>query len=113
MVAVAFALTACASAGGSIFPEAGEPIAAIAAAERLINDAQQAGADSLAAEPLAAARTHLAEARAATGNRAALKGRQAQAAATFARAEAERKLAERAQVQAQESLRALPPGGAR
>ena len=103
-------LAGCASAGGGIFPEAGEPTAAISGAERLIAEAQQAGADSLASEPLASARQHLQQARAASGDRAALLGRQAQADARFARAEADRRKAESARAQAEAALRALPGG---
>ena len=49
--ALALFTAGCASAGGGIFPEAGDGAASIANADRLIAEAQQAGADSLAAEP--------------------------------------------------------------
>ena len=105
----------CASAGG--IPESGEPGAAISSAEALILEAQRAGADSLAAEPIAAARTHLAAAKAARDahdtNRAALTAREAQADATYAKAAADRARAERARSDAEAAMKQLPPGGTR
>lgn len=111
-------LAGCASAGAnSIFPEAGNPNAAIANAERQIQAAVEAGADSLAAEPLATARQNTAQAKTLLadnkGDRAALTARQAAADAVYAREEARRMMAERAQAEALESLRELPPGGVR
>jgi hypothetical protein len=112
-LALAVALSACASASG-VFPEAGDAQAAIGGAERMISEAQQAGADSLAAEAMTSARNNLAAARAAGGNRAALLARQAQADARFARAEAERVRADRARTEAAAALRAITsPGGGR
>ncbi|HSJ65981.1 MAG TPA: hypothetical protein VK922_19010 [Gemmatimonadaceae bacterium] len=111
-------LAGCASAGAnSIFPEAGEPNAAIANAERRIAEAVSAGADSLAAEPLASARQNLADAKANLNERnaarAALEARAAAADATFAREESRRLTAERTRAEALASLNQLPPGGAR
>jgi hypothetical protein len=111
-------LAGCASAGGSsIFPEAGDPNAAIANAERQIAQAEAAGADSLAAEALASARQNVADAKAMLnqGNeeQAALEGRAAAADAVFAREEARRLMAERQRAEALADLNALPPGGAR
>jgi hypothetical protein len=111
-------LAGCASAGAnSIFPEAGEPNAAIANAERQIQTAVAAGADSLASEPLATARQNTAQAKTlladGKGDRAALTARQAVADAVFAREEARRITADRARAEALASLNALPPGGAR
>src|SRR5215204_2458527 len=57
--ALALFSAGCASAGG-VFPEAGDGASAIANAERQIAAAQQAGADSLAAEVLNSARQHVA-----------------------------------------------------
>lgn len=114
-MAVAVTLAGCASAGGGgIFPEAGDAPGAIGGAERLISEAQQAGADSLATEMITSARNNLASAKAASGNRAALLGRQAQADARLARAEADRVKAERARDEAARALTALQnPGGGR
>ncbi|MGI8496504.1 MAG: hypothetical protein ACR2OG_02830 [Gemmatimonadaceae bacterium] len=116
----ALLLAGCASAGGSgIFPEAGEPNAAIANAQRLISEAQQAGADSLASAAMASARQNLATAQAELGtnhnnNKAALKAREAAADASYARAQTERTMAERQEAQARQALSSLPPtGGAR
>ena len=69
--AAAVALAGCASAGGGLFPEAGDAPSAIAGAERMISEAQQAGADSLARDAMTSARNNLAAARA---TEAALRG---------------------------------------
>ena len=117
LLAVALVAGGCASAGGGIFPEAGEPVAALSRAEALIQDAERAGADSLAAEAMAAARRNVTEAQVAQrgrdGNRAALFAREAQADAIYAKAAAERARADRARTDADAALKALPPGGAR
>ena len=114
-LAAALAAGGCASAGG--IPEAGDAGAAIPRAEVLIQEAERAGADSLAAEALGSARQNLNEARAARdsrdNNRAALRARQAQADATYAKEAAERTRAERDRAAAEAGLRQLPPGGAR
>ena len=65
--ALALLSAACASAGGGIFPEAGDGAAAIANAERMITEAERVGADSLAAEALASARQHVAVAKTQQG----------------------------------------------
>jgi hypothetical protein len=110
-------LAGCASAGAnSIFPESGDPNAAIANAERQIAEAVTAGADSLAAQPIASARQNLADAKSLAndgkGDHAALEARAAVADAIFARAEARRIAAERTRAEALASLNQLPPGGA-
>ena len=113
--ALALLSAACASAGGGIFPEAGDGAAAIANAERMIAEAERVGADSLAAEALASARQHVAVAKTQQGrddDRAAMHGRQAAADATYARALAARAAAERQQAAAAAALNALPRGGA-
>lgn len=112
----ACALGACASAGG--FPKGSDPAAAIRLAERLIADAQAAGADSLASAQLADARRHLGLAQgeqvARKSDRATLHARSAQADARYAKSVALQKAAERSQTEAQSALQALPPnGGAR
>ena len=118
LAALAAALWAGCATGGasSIFPEAGDPDAAIANAEREIASAQQAGADSLAGEIVASARQNLANARQhmqqrGTRPRAALAAQQATADALYARERARRIAAERQQAQAQAALQALPPQG--
>ena len=112
--ALALFSAGCASAGGGVFPEAGDGASAIANAERRIAEAQQAGGDSLAAEVLTSARQHVAAAKSLQGrddNRAAMHGRQAAADATYARALAARTAAERQRAAAAASLNALPRGG--
>ncbi|MEJ7812256.1 MAG: hypothetical protein WKG32_17725 [Gemmatimonadaceae bacterium] len=114
---VAALIAGCASAGGgSIFPEAGDPNAALTNAERQIAEAQAAGADSLVADVMASARQNLANAKAqaqgTTRGRAALAARQAAADAIYAREQVKRIMAERTQAQAKSAFDALPPGGA-
>jgi hypothetical protein len=112
--AVTAVLSACASAGGGLFPEAGDPGAAIPNAERLITEAQTAGAEQYAAEALTSARANLDAARAEQAghhnDRAALKARMAVADAEFAKASAERAKAEKMRADAQAALAALPGG---
>ena len=107
---MAGAVGACAS-GGGIFPTAGDPNAAIANAERLIAEAQQAGADSLVPDVMASARQNFAAAQVLmkqrSTDRAALKGREAAADATYARAAALRATAERERAAAQAALAAV------
>ena len=119
LAALATALWAagCATGGASsVFPQAGDPDAAIQNAEREIAAAQQAGADSAAAEIMASARQNLANARAhsqtsADRGRAVLDAQQAAADAIYARERARRLAAEQQQAQAQAALQALPPQG--
>jgi len=107
------AVGACAS-GGGIFPTAGDPVAAVSNAERLIAEAQQAGADSLAPDAMSSARQNFATAqvlmRQRSLDRAALKGREAAADATFAKAFAQRAAAERERAAAKAALDAVPGG---
>lgn len=89
---------------------------AIGDAERQIAAAANAGGDSLAVEAMSAARSHLALARESEDKSerlAVLRARQATADAIYAKAVAERVLAERARVRARSALDALGPGGAR
>ena len=110
--AVSLALGACASAG--VFPNAGDPTAAIPNAERLITEALAAGAEQFAPEALASASQNLAAARAAQSgghnDHAALKARQAAADAEYARAAADRAKAQQQREAAQAALNALPGG---
>lgn len=107
------ALGACAT-GGGIFPTAGDPTAAVANAERLIAEAQQAGADSLAPDVMSSARQNFAAAqelmRRRSMDRAALKGREAAADATYAKASAQRAAAERERAAAKVALDAVSGG---
>jgi hypothetical protein len=116
LLAIVLVTGACASAGP--FPQTGDdPAAAIANAERLIGEAQQAGADSVVADVMGSARQHLAaaqvERRSDNVGRAVLHGREAAADAAYAKAAAERAAAEKARAAAQAALDSLGSGGAR
>jgi hypothetical protein len=114
LAAVAMIVAACAS---TRIPSTGDHLVEISRADRAIQDAQNAGADSLASSTLTEARTALAAARAAADNdrnRAALHARKAAADAAYAQALAQRMIAERARNAAQSELQQVPPpGGAR
>ncbi len=124
-------LAGCASAGGR-HPEVSDPEQPIAEAEAQVDEAVQAGADSLAPAALASARQHLDAARAALAqpidrtktqvaraeilrrNRslAAVEARAAAADAVYAKAETDRVKAERERMRAQTLLEAVSrPGG--
>jgi hypothetical protein len=104
-------LGGCATLGGPI-PSSGDPSVAVADAQRAIETARQAGADSLAAGELASARQYRAAAqedlRKRDAGRSALNARQARADADYARALARRVAAERARSDAQAALGRLP-----
>lgn len=108
-------LGACASAGG--FPKSlpMESSNTISQATQAVADAQTAGADSLASEPLASAKMHLDQAQKEQISRrpdeATLHARQALADARLARTTALRMKAEHEQAAAQSALSALPPKG--
>jgi hypothetical protein len=118
VIATALVLIGCASAAG--FPKT-LPMEAdntIALANQAIADAQAVGADSLAADMLGNARTHLDEAQkdqiSRKPDQATLHAREALADARLARVTAQRVASERNQAAAQSALQALPPnGGAR
>jgi len=104
-------VAACAS---TRIPSSGDANVAMTAAERGISDASAAGADSLSAGMLGEARAGLEAARAATAkdpNRAALLARRALADAAYAKAIAERVLADRQRAAAQLELSRVPPPG--
>ncbi|HEX2780198.1 MAG TPA: DUF4398 domain-containing protein [Gemmatimonadaceae bacterium] len=113
MLLAAGMLGACASAGG--FPKTQDSGPAIATAERAINEAVSAGADTLAAGIMKDARMHLDAARAEASVRkpaqAELHAREATADARYARSVARQLTAERSQSDAQAALAALPPQG--
>ena len=111
LAAVAMIVAACAS---TRIPPSGDHLVEISRAERAIQDAQDAGADSLASSTLTEARTALTAARAVADtdrNRAALHARKAVADAAYAQALAQRMIAERARNAAQAELQRVPPPG--
>ena len=108
-------LVGCAS-GGRKWPEISDASALIAEARSEIDEAERAGADTLAPEALASARQALtdAENRAqGSAHRAAVDARRAAADANFAEAQAERLKAERERTRAEGALATLPGGGPR
>ena len=109
----AFAVLGCASAG---IPALGDPDEAIRIAEQQVEQASQAGADSLASLQIGDARRALADAqqqRRENREWSALRAREAAASAAYARAIAGRVRAERAKNEANTALQQVPPGGAR
>ena len=109
----AFAVLGCASAG---IPALGDPDEAIRIAEQQIEQASQAGADSLASLQIGDARRALAEAqqqRRENREWSALRAREAAASAAYARAIAGKTRADRAKNDANTALQQVPPGGAR
>jgi hypothetical protein len=108
------ALAGCASAGG--VPSVGDADEEMRTAQRMIESAQEAGADSLAILSMSEARAALTEAtntRNTNKDLAALKAKEAAASAAYARAVAGRLKAEHSRSDAKAALDALPPGGAR
>ena len=108
----AFAVLGCASAG---IPPLGDPDEAIRIAEQQIEQAAQAGADSLAGAQIGAARSALADAqqqRRANREWSSLRAREAAASAAYARAIAGKVRADRAKNEANTALQQVPPGGA-
>ena len=113
-LAAILVLAGCASAGG--IPAVGDADEEIRTAQRMIESAQEAGADSLAILSMSEARAALADAQdKQTSNKSlsALRAKEAAASAAYARAVAGRLKAERSRGDAKAALDALPPGGAR
>ena len=111
LACVAIAIAGCAS---TRIPPSGDPMVAISVAERAIEDAQAAGADSLAANNLSDARGLLERAKsiaAKEANRATLLAKQAAADAAYASALAQRLVADRGRAAAQADLQRVPPPG--
>ena len=111
LVGAAIVVAACAS---TRIPPSGDPMVAISTAERAIEEAQAAGADTLASSTLTEARAALASAKAATvtdRNRAALLARKAAADAAYANALSQRLIADRARAAAQAEMQRVPPSG--
>jgi hypothetical protein len=105
----------CATGGG--YPSAvGDARTNMTRAQELIDDAAKAGADSLAPDAMKSARAHFAEADAADKSKAkdhaAMAARQAAADATYARAVAQRVIAERTRAAEQAQLQSLAPSPA-
>jgi hypothetical protein len=99
-----------------VYPSTIAPGVELERAAKALMDAQAAGADSLAGDALTKARTTLAQAqerqRARENDRAAILARMATGEAEYARAVAERELAQRARTEAQKAIEAVPPPGA-
>lgn len=112
-LAAILVLAGCASAGG--VPNVGDPDEEMRTAQRMIESAQEAGADSLAVLSMSEARAALTEAQNSRTNRelSAMKAKESAASAAYARAVAGRLKSERARTEAKAALDALPPGGAR
>jgi hypothetical protein len=112
MVTLAMILGGCASSGRAFPTRPNEAPPAIQRATILIQDAVASGADSLAPEPLASARQHLAEAQAEYHgkypDRAPVTAHQAAADAVYAKALAQCVLAERTLRTEEAALAALP-----
>ena len=107
--------TAGACATASRYPTTTPPAAEIDRATKALADARAAGADSLAADALAQARKTLEEAqtRDRKSDRAAILARRAMIEADYAKALAEREIAQRARAEAQKAMESVPPAGAR
>jgi hypothetical protein len=102
-------LGACATSGPP--SDLGDPDEELRAAQRMIESAQEAGADSLAILSMSEARAALraAQDKEASKSWSVLKAREAAASAAYARAVAGRLTAERARNDAAAALNALPP----
>ena len=102
-------LGACATTGPA--PNLGEPAEELQTAQRMIESAVEAGADSLAILSMSEARAALREAQSSESSKSwsVLKAREATASAAYARAVAGRLKAERARTDAAAALNALPP----
>lgn len=102
-------LGACATSGPP--SNLGDPAEEVRVAQRMIESAEQAGADSLAILSMSEARAALRAAQDSKTGKAwsVLKAREAAASAAYARAIAGRLTAERARNEAAAALNALPP----
>jgi Domain of unknown function (DUF4398) len=109
---MAAATIGCATSSHSFPSTPGDPRTVIGRATTAIDAAASAGADTLAAEVMRAARQHLADAqielRDKHHDRAGLRARQATADALYAKAQAERIMAERARDTEQAQLERIP-----
>ena len=105
-------LAACASNGGAFPTPIGDPGNVVAHANAMIEDASVAGADTLARDVMASARQHVADAQIELRDkhtaRASLRAREAVADATYAKALADRIMAERSRSAEEALLQQLP-----
>jgi Spy/CpxP family protein refolding chaperone len=116
----ASALVACASTSTAFPSPIGDPNTIVAHAKTMIDDASAAGADTLAHDAMLAARQHFADAqielRDKHTGRAMMRAREAVADATYAKASADRIMAERSRNAEEALLQQLqvtpPPKGA-
>jgi hypothetical protein len=109
---VAAATIGCATSSHAFPSTPGDLRTTIGRATAAIDNAASAGADTLAADAMRAARQHLADAqielRDKHSDRAGLRARQAVADALYAKAQAERVLAERARAAEETQLEQIP-----
>jgi hypothetical protein len=112
-LAVASAMLAACASSGSAFPAPiGNPATVVAHANAMIEEASVAGADTLARDVMASARQHVADAQIELRDkhtaRASLRAREAVADATYAKAVADRIMAERSRSAEEALLQQLP-----
>gem|GEM_PF-3803030 len=111
LVATSAVLAACASSGAFPAP-IGDPGNVVAHANAMIEEASVAGADTLARDVMASARQHVADAQIELRDkhtaRASLRAREAVADATYAKALADRIMAERSRSAEEALLQQLP-----
>jgi len=107
LIAASAVLAACASSGAAFPTPIGNPGNVVAHANAMIEEASVAGADTLARDVMASARQHVADAQIELRDkhtaRASLRAREAVADATYAKALADRIMAERSR-SAEEAL---------
>jgi hypothetical protein len=112
LVVASAVLAACASSGAAFPAPIGDPGNVVTHANALIEDASVAGADTLARDVMASARQHVADAQIELRDkhtaRASLRAREAIADATYAKALAERIMAERSRSAEEALLQQLP-----
>lgn len=105
-------LAACASSGGAFPAPIGDPGNVVTHANAMIEEASVAGADTLARDVMASARQHVADAQIELRDkhtaRASLRAREAVADATYAKALADRIMAERSRSAEEALLQQLP-----
>jgi hypothetical protein len=105
-------LAACASTSNAFPVAVGDPNTFVRHAQTMIDEASAAGADTLAHDVMAAARQHFADAQIEMRDkhvgRAQLRAREAVADATYAKALADRIMAERSRAAEESLLQQLP-----
>ncbi len=112
LAAASAVVAACASSGAAFPAPIGNPGNVVAHANAMIEEASVAGADTLARDVMASARQHVADAqielRDKNTARASLRAREAVADATYAKALADRIMAERSRSAEEALLQQLP-----